>query len=1082
MKPKLSLYISIAATILCSVLIFKVNVNSDMTKYLPDGSQMRQGLEIIQDEFGLSPASVGSVRIMTGRLDSASCAKVRASLLERPEVISVSDSHSSTLTASPEGDSHNSTPTASPEGGYTLLELGVVPGTDLKALAKELAKDFSKDTVIGTSLDGATPNPLILIIGIIILVVILLVMTKSWLEPVLLMIATGMAVIVNMGTNAFLESVSITTNSIAAILQLVLSIDYSVILMNRYRQEKSHNHDKEVAIRRAIRKSFRPVLSSSCTTVIGLLMLCFMSLKIGADLGVVLAKGVLCSLLFTYSALPGLLVIFDKGIERSGKPVPILPTDGIARMSEKHRIPISIAFLALFAAAFILHYNTKISFSTDYVSPIDEVFPKANSVIAVYDNRDEQQIIGLMDTLKGDPHVQTTLSYPSLMLKQLDVNELEMLLATLAPERATQMNEETIRLACYSVRSRECEPIKLSFSEFAGFLAEQAESDGLISGFIDEQMREEIRILKDLNSPQQNVPLSPQQSLTSPTPGIPATNSPTPGFELEAQPQGPQADDERMGVGEYMRRQAELNPHHESLRLRDLSDADKIRTEMDQKQLSQFLGSSAYQTKMVFSFSGGAKTMSPLRFVHFLSEDLFKRKALAAFVSKEQKEGLELRKKLMDLADRGEKLPVSELDAIYRAFQLEPLPLSSELPDAGAYPEAKSDAHASGESKAATGQECFETQDSLSIAPPAKSAETSQASSGQPSLAGQATQSEQAALDAFEEENDDPRLLVLMELLDPGLKLSAEQMSVQIRRLGEDIPAPAMKLIYNFYGSTHNYDPSWKVSLSELMDFLTGEMLSDPQLVAMIPENLLDELKSAKTEMEEGLAQLHGEDHSLALIVSDYPGESEETSAFVGRISELFSQELEQDYCLVGESVMYEEMRSGFNAQLKFVTILTVLAIFLVVALTFRSPLIAFFLVMSVMTAVYVNVCASGIGGRTYLYLAYLIVQSILMGSTIDYGILFTNYYRETGSLRKAYKRATPTILTSGLIMIIVPGIIGVAIKDAMVSPIVTSLSIGTLAAVVVVIFLLPAMISTSFKIRQRLRSLLESRLGKHTR
>ena len=321
-----------------------------------------------------------------------------------------------------------------------------------------------------------------------------------------------------------------------------------------------------------------------------------------------------------------------------------------------------------------------------------------------------------------------------------------------------------------------------------------------------------------------------------------------------------------------------------------------------------------------------------------------------------------------------------------------------------------------------------------------------------------------------------------MELLDPGLKLSAEQMSVQIRRLGEDIPAPAMKLIYNFYGSTHNYDPSWKVSLSELMDFLTGEMLSDPQLVAMIPENLLGELKSAKTEMEEGLAQLHGEDHSLAMIVSDYPGESEETSAFVGRISELFSQELEQDYCLVGESVMYEEMRSGFNAQLKFVTILTVLAIFLVVALTFRSPLIAFFLVMSVMTAVYVNICASGFGGRTYLYLAYLIVQSILMGSTIDYGILFTNYYRETGSLRKAYKRATPTILTSGLIMIIVPGIIGVAIKDAMVSPIVTSLSIGTLAAVVVVIFLLPAMISTSFKIRQRLRSLLESRLGKHTR
>ena len=1030
MKPRLSLYISIAVTILCSFLIFKVNVNSDMTKYLPDSSKMRQGLEIIQDEFGISPASAGGIRIMTGSLDSAACANVSTGLLARPQIISVSDKHN---------------------GGHTLLELGILPGTDLKALAKELAKDFPEDTIIGTSLDGATPNPLILIIGVIILVVILLVMTKSWLEPVLLMIATGMAVVVNMGTNAFLESVSITTNSIAAILQLVLSIDYSVILMNRYRQEKGHNHDKEAAIRRAIRKSFRPVLSSSCTTVIGLLMLCFMSLKIGADLGIVLAKGVLCSLLFTYSALPGLLVIFDKGIERSGKPVPILPTDGIARMSERHRIPISLAFLGLFAAAFILHFNTKISFSTDYVSPIDEVFPKANNIVAVYDNRDEQQIIGLMDTLSLDPHVQTTLSYPSLMLKQMEAGELAMLLATLAPERAAQMNEETIRFACYSVRSRESEPLKLSFSEFADFLAEQAESDGLISGFIDEPMREKIGLLKELTSPQEIVPLSPQE-----------TSFPSGGFDLDPRAHGPQEDDARMGVGEYMRRQAELNPHHESLRLRDLSDADKIRTEMDQKQLSQFLGSSAYQTKMVFSFSGGAKTMTPLRFVHFLSEDLFKRKALAAFVSKEQKEGLELRKKLMDLADSGVKLPVSELDELYRAFQLEPLPLSPQTPQAGEAIQEQTP-------KDAPGQECFEPQDSLGVAPSVEAAA--------PAL----PQIEEAAAPEEEEESD-PRLLVLMELLEPGLKLSAEQMSVQLRRLGEDIPAPAMKLIYNFYGASHNYDPSWKVSLSELMDYLTGEMLSDPQLVAMIPEQLLGELTNAKAEMEEGLKQMHGENHSLAVIVSDYPGESDQTSAFVGRISELFGQKLKQDYCLVGESVMYEEMRSGFNAQLKLVTILTVLAIFLVVALTFRSPLIAFFLVMSVMTAVYVNVCASGIGGKTYLYLAYLIVQSILMGSTIDYGILFTNYYRETGSLRKAYKRATPTILTSGLIMIIVPGIIGVAIKDAMVSPIVTSLSIGTLAAVVVVIFLLPAMISTSFKIRQRLRSLLEPRLGKHTR
>ena len=156
-------------------------------------------------------------------------------------------------------------------------------------------------------------------------------------------------------------------------------------------------------------------------------------------------------------------------------------------------------------------------------------------------------------------------------------------------------------------------------------------------------------------------------------------------------------------------------------------------------------------------------------------------------------------------------------------------------------------------------------------------------------------------------------------------------------------------------------------------------------------------------------------------------------------------------------------------------TLLTIAAIFLIVFFTFRSLLVALLLVATVMTGVFVDVSVSAIGGSSLLYLAYLIVQSILMGAAIDYGILFANYYREKrttldigASLKEAYRGTIHTILTSGLILILVPGAMAVLVDDPTVSSIVQAISIGALATVILVLLVLPGMLAACDRIERK--------------
>ena len=159
--------------------------------------------------------------------------------------------------------------------------------------------------------------PLFIAVAIVLALIVLAFTLNSWVLPFVLLAALGTAVIYNMGTNLFFGQISYITQCIAAILQLGVTMDYSVFLIDRFEEERAHSADNTEAMAKAIRGTFTSLCGSSLTTVFGFLALCFMSFTLGFDIGIVMAKGVVLGVVTVVTFLPALVLLFDEKIEAS---------------------------------------------------------------------------------------------------------------------------------------------------------------------------------------------------------------------------------------------------------------------------------------------------------------------------------------------------------------------------------------------------------------------------------------------------------------------------------------------------------------------------------------------------------------------------------------------------------------------------------------------------------------------------------------------------------------------------------------------------------------------------------------------
>ena len=276
---RIILAIFIVLALACSALIPFVNINKDMTKYLPADSDMRRGLDLMEAEFGQEDSS--TLLVMFDDLSSdAQKLAVRDEMKQLPHV----DSVDYELPGSKDSDDYN-------RDAYTLYVINADvdqysdEATDLWKEANDRYGE-EHDIALGGSIDNVNHSGLPLwialsAVGLVFLV--LLIMANSWVEPIAFLVTIGVAVGINMGTYFFFPSISKTTFGIVAILQLALSMDYSIMLLNRYRQQRLVCPDKREAMRGALGLSFGAITGSSLTTFAGLLALLFMNFGIGAD-------------------------------------------------------------------------------------------------------------------------------------------------------------------------------------------------------------------------------------------------------------------------------------------------------------------------------------------------------------------------------------------------------------------------------------------------------------------------------------------------------------------------------------------------------------------------------------------------------------------------------------------------------------------------------------------------------------------------------------------------------------------------------------------------------------------------------
>ena len=1495
-KKYLVLGLMVLLTVASVFMMQHVEINEDMTKYLPDDSDMKAGIDIMADEFPEMETS-STIRVMFDDLTETQKSEIR-SRLESIEYVE-------SVTYDADSSDYN-------KDNHTLFVINTpyeYGSSEERAIESVLDTAFADYTMVWNNDDTSLPDiPLwVVAIALLVLMTVLFLMCSSWIEPFLFLVVIGMAIVINMGTNLILGSVSSITFSIAAILQLVLSMDYSIILMNRYRQERELTADKNLAMKAALTHAFSSVASSSLTTVVGLLMLVFMSFKIGMDLGVVLAKGVFISMICVLTMLPGVILACDKLIARTAKKCLHIPMGWAATFSYKLRHVMGILLIILFVGAYILQAQTGISYTLATEDLVAEVFPADNTLVMVYENQDEDQISDLAQKLEADDHIKSVTGYATMLAKPYTADELaeeiaamsedmalnpsiiqmlyynyytggetgtmtasdflyfvsdtvsgdetfseyideemldnidmiqkfadaealttpmtaeeladffdmsasdikdlflfyyienggaptdSMTLATFTdfvlnevavdPDYGSMFDEDTIsqleqlatftdaeKMTAYynyrgiaSVLGMDADTVKLIFvyyyalsdsydpgtmtlsdfvsflqtdvmedptfsgyldadtkaqigtlgqftdktavqaqhtpaelasmlgmdesmvktvfilhnaqdvsgktmtlAQFTGFLCDGLMSDPMFGGAFDEAAKTQLQTMNGLiQLAASGQALSPAQMaqvlgmdettlvqlyylyfstdagfqqevasmtmtmqeflvlLKAQTPedqqgqllqmeqliDLSVSGKSLSSAELAAiigmteeevsaifgyQSQVTGTEITAMTLPEFLAAAVTLAP--DNMQLQQLNQMVQLAAsgaKLDAAVLAGIFGMETTQVQQLFGLTLAAQKAIPLsEFTNFLVNTVLANEAYAGSFTEEQKSQLITMNQLVQLAASGAGLDASTLaqtfgmeesmvimvfrlcfggditgktmsleemvdfilaDPVMRGYldaetlaqlQMMQTMIQATVNETSFTYEELADLLGMDSSMTrmlytfrASGSEAdrwyLSTQilinflvnnsDTLGSAMGGDMSQlytmrkiingsvngTAYTSSELAGLMGmEEDQAEQLFLlytnrhgdtsgwqlsvkdfidfiisnvltnedlaDQFDAETAD-MLTSAQQLVDAvisGEAYTSAQMSELLSGMSEELDSNMLDLMYLYAESGENADPAWTMSMETLFHYLVEDMLKDPRFDTLIEADMREDLLAAQTELEDGKAQLVTDRYSRLIITSSYPEESAETTAFLSDLEAYCADNMEGKCYFIGNSAMTYEMQQTFDSELLFITLLTAISIFLIVALTFKSLSIPLILVLLVQCGVYITVSITGMMSGSMYYLALLIVECILMGATIDYGILLTNYYceaRKTMSVREAlgaaYAGSNHTILTSGLILILVTAIVGNFFEDPTVSAIVKTVSVGALCATVLILFVLPGVLAVCDKV-----------------
>lgn len=852
--------ITIILTIIAIFGIFLTNVNYDMSKYLPKDSTVKQGMELMEEEYG----EMSSITVMfddlteqeqlSRKTEMESIENVKTVVYLKDDEAYQKKNHSKyMLTVSAN--------TYSKEARKVLETIEEKYGDEAYCSGAVVDNDMMVNTLV-------EEIPIIAIIAVVIIFAILFLLCNSWIEPFLYMGCIGIAILLNMGSNAFLPSVSFMTFAVGALLQMGLSMDYSIMLMNRYNQEKLKNPNPSIAMKNALANAFGAITSSSVTTVVGLLVLLFMSFKIGQDMGIVLAKGVFISLICIFTILPGLVVQFDKAMTRTHKKSLNLNMKPVMKIAGKIRF-ISVPLIAVIAVgAYFVKDNLTVTYIKTFDNPeqaaIEETFGIDNQTILMYENSESpDNIEKFISLLEDREDVNSVQDYSNTIGKSYTYKELA---------KDMDMTEEQAKM--------------------------------IYQMYKDDQ---------------------------------------------------------------------------------DQSEYEKI-------------------------------TMYEL--ICYMDENIVKNPSYAEFMNNEQIEQISKAR--------------AELEAGKK--QLE---------------EAKNQIAVSEEQLLSGEQQLIEAKEQMKLAGMTDEMITAQ-------FGEQEAEIEAGKVQLEEGKNQLEQSKTIYEE-----KMDSKELAEVMGQDAADIEA--MLKIYRMSAINVEDDT---LTLDEFLSFITNEIMPNETYSAAIDEDMRSQIIDGETQISENREMMLGEKYNRMIISIDYPSEGKNTFSCIGSIADMADECFDNNTYLVGDSAMGYEMDEGFTDELNFVTILTVIAILIVVFITFRSFVSSAVLVAVIQAAVFITtaiVCFQGYGVN---YIALILVQCILMGATIDYGILLFDNYREkrltlkkTEAIGEAMNCSIKTILTSSLILIATCLTVSVIMTQKVISQTCMMIAYGAISSVIMVIFILPAVL-----------------------
>ena len=444
-----------------------VNVNDDITSYLAKDTETRRGLDIMESEF----TTFATANVMVSSITYDAAEKLA------PKIGAIDGVHSVEFDATEAHYKNASALFAVTFDGDTTSEVSETAMDEIKSLLADYDTYISSE--VGNPLEQTIKSEMVVVLGIAVFIIIavLLFTSKTYMEIPVLLITFGAAALLNMGTNYWFGTISYVTDSIAVVLQLALAIDYAIILCHRYTEEREHLEARDAAVA-ALSKAIPEISASSLTTISGLAALTLMHFRLGYDMGIVLIKAIVMSMLSVFLLMPGLLVLFSKLIDKTHHRsfVPRISLWG--KLTVKTRYVIPPLFLIIAAAAFVFAnrcpyvygYSTLDTVKQNESKIADKMvastFGTDNLVAMLVPSGSYEKEAQLLNVISAQPEVESAMG-----LANIEAMDGYTVTSALTPRQFAELTDQDIEAArllyaAYAVNEKDYGQIVSSIDDY----------------------------------------------------------------------------------------------------------------------------------------------------------------------------------------------------------------------------------------------------------------------------------------------------------------------------------------------------------------------------------------------------------------------------------------------------------------------------------------------------------------------------------------------------------------------------------------------------------------------------------------